>query len=135
MDEDAKRLKSEDELKAEIRSSNDDDTVLVIEYLFRAREVNEAREQYNQKKLNYKEAESKYLIGINWDEVNQFRKEKGLPKIGNDKARQAYIMMECGLLDLKRELYEMESNLKFKEDMLELAKYKFKLACRVTTIP
>lgn len=108
---------------------------LVSEYIEKMISLKEARDSVNQEKIAVKKMESELLVSLNWDEINKFRKDKGLPKIGSDKTRQAYILMECGLINAKEELYKAESNLKLMEDELELVKYKFKLACKVDSIP
>lgn len=108
---------------------------LVSEYVEKMISLKEARDSVNQERIAFKKMESELLISLKWDEINEFRKSKGLPKVSNDKARQAYILMECGLINAKEDLYKAESNLQLMEDELELVKYKFKLACKVDSIP
>ena len=65
-------------------------------------------------KLEYEQCHNNMLLNSNWDEINEERQKQGLPKLGNQDMKNAFVenklihmkkdlsLYERGYLDLKR---------------------------------
>lgn len=79
------------------------------DYLYRKKSLLEDRENY-------------LTLNTPWDAINNARKSKGLPKISNEKQRNAYLNQDKQLETLRVEVHEGEQYLKLVKKYAELHK-------------
>jgi len=53
--------------------------------------LNMIEAEYKQFKLHNQWQQARFLLNVNWNEINEERMEIGLPKISNDATRKAYL--------------------------------------------
>ena len=69
-----------------------------------------AEENYYKEKEIYRQEYNQHLLNTDWDGVNSERVSKGLPKLGNQDMKKAYIEMQMITFKSDRLLAELEYN-------------------------
>lgn len=83
-----------------------------------------AEENYKLKKIEVEQNYFEELLNIDWDTINDERKERGLPKLSNQDMKKAYIMTKMN--DQYDNLLEMELEYNMVRRMYDVAmKYSF----------
>jgi len=81
---------------------------LTLEQLLTARTNTEFA--YKAKKKELEEKEFDFILNVNWNEINEERLEEDLPKISNEKMRNAYIKIKFASLREDMEALEVQLN-------------------------
>lgn len=85
-----------------------------------------AESMYKEAKLHYEQNHNNLMLNIDWDGINEDREEQGLPKLGNQDMKNAYIQSK--LFYLKRDLICYEEKYNDLKRMYDIAlKYSFEI--------
>ncbi len=81
----------------------------------KARALGVIEAEYKQFRLHNQLQQAQFLLTVNWNEINEKRLELGLPKIGNDAQRKAYLRDKFKVDNEKELSMELKYNTALRE--------------------
>lgn len=77
--------------------------------------LNIVEAEYKQFRLHNQWQQARFLLDVNWNEINEERAELGLPKISNDATRKAYLRDKFFKDNEKELALELKYNAAYRE--------------------